>query len=133
MDQSVASNASPRMVGGAIMRVPHFGRKDQRSVILWKKRNGKVRIFQHSRIMLLMRERMRRGNEADFFFLLADFATPNWILGAGLGVRCFGRLVFTSSSGLGGDFAVFRSELGAVFLAGMDGLLRLFWAIRGSY
>lgn len=83
-----------------------------------------MKVFQQSKNMPLMRDRMRLGNDEAFFFLPADFATPNWIFGMVLVVRCFGGLVFMSSFELGGDFAVFGGELGAVFLAGMDGLLR---------
>ena len=84
MDQRVANRTRPRIAVGAMMRMLHFGMKDQRWVMLWKKRNGRVKILQNNMSRPLRKERMKLRNEGDFFFFLFDFVTPNRMFEVGL-------------------------------------------------
>lgn len=93
------------------MRVLHFGRNDQRCVLRWKKRKGKVKVIQSNEQIPTRKESARWGNEAGFFLFFADFfVTPNWTFALGLASEILGGLVFVRSDALGRDFAVFRGD-----------------------
>lgn len=135
MDQRMVKKMRPRMRGGKVIRAAHLGKVDQRLVLLWVTRNGKVMVFQMKRkkpvnMLPTLKEFFFLALFLAFFLVTACWA-PNFIFARGLRGGVLGGEDLAAVPLVVDLRAVFRGDVLVVFLAGMIRLLCLFWGKTG--